>query len=74
MLATNDMDSILKHKRYNDRKYSLLNKATSDHLISPSAAIWAHEVRLESNDERDILRIRLIYQEKFKIGVFFNFL
>ena len=32
--------------------YSRIEKAVADHLITPEMAEWAHEVRLDANDQR----------------------
>lgn len=53
MLAASSIDAMLKEKGYTDGKlYSRINKAAKDHLITSGMAEWAHEVRLDANDER----------------------
>lgn len=53
MLAASAIDSMLKQKGYiKGNLYSRINNAATDHLITNEMAIWAHEVRLESNEER----------------------
>lgn len=53
MLAASAVDAMLKAKGLTDGSlYSRINKAASDHLITSEMAIWAHEVRLEANDQR----------------------
>lgn len=53
MLAASAVDSMLKN---NDLKegslYERIDKAAAQHLITPDMAEWAHEVRLEANDQR----------------------
>src|SRR5690606_29428248 len=47
------VDDMLKEKGYKKGSlYSRINKAVEDHLITDSMATWAHEVRLDANDER----------------------
>ena len=53
MLAASAIDAMLKEKGYKDGKlYSRINNASKDHLITNEMAAWAHEVRLDANDER----------------------
>ena len=53
MLSASAVDSMLKEKGYKDGSlYSRINLAVSDHLITENMATWAHEVRLDANDER----------------------
>ena len=53
MLAASAIDSMLKEKGLKDGKlYGRINKAAEKHLITESMAQWAHEVRLDANDER----------------------
>lgn len=53
MLAASSIDSMLKIKGY---KEGTLNKrideAAKNHLITQDMAKWAHEVRLDANDQR----------------------
>lgn len=47
------VDWMLKEKGYKDGKlYSRIEKAASEHLITEDMKDWAHEVRLEANNER----------------------
>jgi hypothetical protein len=53
MLSASAVDAMLKAKGYkegslNDR----IKKAAKDHLITDDMAKWAHEVRLDANDQR----------------------
>ena len=53
MLAASAIDAMLKDKGY--KAGSLNNRidaAAKDHLITAEMAAWAHEVRLDANDQR----------------------
>lgn len=53
MLSASAIDAMLKEKGYkNGSLYARIDKASADHLITTDMAIWAHEVRLDANDER----------------------
>jgi Domain of unknown function (DUF4145) len=53
MLAASAVDAMLKAKNLKDGNlYSRIDKAAKDHLITGEMASWAHEVRLDANDER----------------------
>lgn len=53
MLAASCVDAMLKEKGYTDGSlYKRIDKAKDNHLITPDMAAWAHEVRLDANDER----------------------
>ena len=53
MLAASAVDAMLKEKNYKDGSlYKRIEKAVEDHLITPEMATWAHEVRLDANDQR----------------------
>ena len=53
MLSASAVDAMLKAKSYKDGTfYSRINKAAEDHLITPEMAQWAHEIRLDANDQR----------------------
>ena len=53
MLAASAVDAMLKAKNLKEGTlYSRIDKATKDHLITNDMALWAHEVRLDANDER----------------------
>lgn len=53
MLAASSVDAMLKAKGYTDGNlYPRINKAAEDHLITDEVAKWAHEVRLDANDQR----------------------
>ncbi len=53
MLAASAVDAMLKAKGYKDgHLYPRIKKAAQDHVITESMAQWAHEVRLDANDQR----------------------
>lgn len=53
MLAASAVDAMLKAKSYTDGSlYTRINKAAKDHLITSDMAAWAHDVRLDANDQR----------------------
>lgn len=53
MLAASSVDSMLKAKGYTKGDlYPRINQAFSDHLITEEMSKWAHEVRLDANDQR----------------------
>ncbi len=53
MLCASSIDAMLKEKGYSDGSLnSRINQATNDHLITEEMKAWAHEVRLDANDQR----------------------
>lgn len=53
MLAASSVDSMLKAKGYDSGSlYGRIDQAATDHLITPEMAAWAHEIRLDANDQR----------------------
>lgn len=53
ILAASAVDAMLKaHGYVKGSLYSRIDKAKEDHLITEGMAKWAHEVRLDANDER----------------------
>jgi hypothetical protein len=53
MLAASSVDAMLKAKNYIDGNlYSRIEQAAKDHLITEAMAKWAHQVRLDANDQR----------------------
>ena len=53
MLAASAIDAMLKKKSYKEGSlYTRINKAADDHLITPEMAQWAHNVRLDANEQR----------------------
>lgn len=53
MLAASAVDSMLKHKGLKEGSlYDRIDRASKDHLITAEMAAWAHEVRLDANDQR----------------------
>ena len=53
MVAASSVDAMLKEKGYKQGTLKQrIDKATEDHLITQEMAEWAHDVRLDANDER----------------------
>lgn len=53
MLAASAVDAMLKVKNYKSGSlYSRIESASKDHVITEDMAKWAHQVRLEANDQR----------------------
>ena len=53
MLSASSVDAMLKAKGYKEGNlYSRINKAVEDHLITAEMAQWAHDIRLDANDQR----------------------
>jgi len=53
MLAASSVDAMLKEKEYQEGSlYSRINKAAEKHLITEEMAKWAHEIRLDANEQR----------------------
>ena len=53
MLAASAVDAMLKSKSYKDGSlYARIDQAVKDHMITQEMARWAHEVRLDANDQR----------------------
>jgi len=53
MLAASAVDAMLKDKGYRDGSlYGRIDQAAKDHLITNEMAAWAHEIRLDANDQR----------------------
>ncbi len=53
MLSASCVDAMLKAKGYKDGSlYKRIEKAVNEHLITSEMAKWAHQVRLDANDER----------------------
>lgn len=53
LLAASAVDAMLKVKNYTDGSLNdRINKAASDNLITTDMATWAHNVRLDANDQR----------------------
>jgi hypothetical protein len=53
MLTASAVDSMLKEKGLKTGSlYKRIDQASTEHLITPEMAAWAHEVRLEANDQR----------------------
>lgn len=53
MLSASSVDAMLKIKGYTEGSlYSRIEAACRDHLITEEMAQWAHDVRLDANDQR----------------------
>lgn len=53
MLSASAVDAMLKEKGYtNGSLYARINKAVEEHLITAEMAQWAHDIRLDANDQR----------------------
>lgn len=53
MLSASAVDAMLKEKGYTTGNLnSRIHEAVKDHLITEEMAKWAHEIRLDANDER----------------------
>lgn len=53
MLCASAVDAMLKAKGYTENSLcTRINKAAADHLITEGMKEWAHEVRLDANDQR----------------------
>lgn len=53
MLTVSAVDAMLKAKNYTEGSlYSRIETASKNHLITPEMVHWAHEVRLDANDQR----------------------
>jgi hypothetical protein len=53
ILAASSVDSMLKAKGLkNGTLYTRIDEATTNHLITEEMKLWAHEVRLDANDQR----------------------
>lgn len=53
MLAASSVDAMLKDKGLTEGSlYTRINQAVENHLITEEMSRWAHEVRLEANDQR----------------------
>ncbi len=53
MLAASAVDAMLKSKGYKEGSLNArIDQAAKDHLVTSEMAQWAHEVRLDANDQR----------------------
>lgn len=53
MLTASSIDAMLKEKGYKvGNLFSRIDKAAKDHLITQEMALWAHEIRLDANEQR----------------------
>ena len=53
MLTASSVDAMLKAKGYREGSlYTRIDAAANDHLITEEMSAWAHEIRLDANDQR----------------------
>ena len=53
MLCASSVDAMLKDKGYVEGSlFTRINRAAQDHLITEGMKEWAHEIRLDANDQR----------------------
>lgn len=53
MLCASAVDAMLKEKGLKSGSlYARIEKAVEQHLVTKEMSLWAHEVRLDANDER----------------------
>lgn len=53
MLTASAVDAMLKDKGYKDGSlYSRIDSAAKNNLITDEMAAWAHDIRLDANDQR----------------------
>lgn len=53
MLTASAVDAMLKDKGFKDSSLnSRIDAAAKAHLITDEMAAWAHEIRLDANDQR----------------------
>ena len=52
-MCASAIDAMLKDKGLKEgRLYDRIDQAATKHLITPDMAKWAHQVRLDANDQR----------------------
>jgi Domain of unknown function (DUF4145) len=52
-MSASAIDSMLKVKGYKGGTlHERIDKAAADHIITSDMATWAHQVRLDANDQR----------------------
>jgi len=53
VMSASAVDAMLKERGYRDGKlYGRIQKAETDGVLTKDMAAWAHEIRLDANDER----------------------
>lgn len=53
MLAASSIDAMLKDKSYVEGSlFTRIKKAQADHVLTTDMAEWAHDIRLDANDQR----------------------
>ena len=65
MLSASAVDAMLKEKDYKEGSlYDRINQAAKDNLITDDMAKWAHEIRLDANDQRHSNETAILPTEK----------
>ena len=53
MLASSSVDAMLKTKGFKEgAHYTRINNAVTKHIITEEMSKWAHQVRLDANEQR----------------------
>lgn len=53
VMSASAVDAMLKERNYRDGSlYSRIEQAERDHVLTEHMAAWAHDIRLDANDER----------------------
>lgn len=53
VMSAASVDAMLKHKDLTEGSlYARIEQAIENHIITPEMAEWAHDIRLDANDER----------------------
>jgi hypothetical protein len=53
MLTASAVDAMLKAKGFTEGSlYKRIDQAASEHAITSDMAAWAHDIRVDANDER----------------------
>ena len=64
MLSASAVDEMLKLKSYTSGSlYARIEQAVKDHVITADMAAWAHDVRLDANDQRHADQLALLPTE-----------
>lgn len=65
MLAASSIDAMLKEKGYKEGSlFKRIDEAVNNHLITKGMSDWAHQIRLEANDQRHADEDALLPTEK----------
>ncbi len=53
MVCASAVDAMLKEKGFkNGKLYARINKAAAERILTEDMEKWAHQIRLDANDER----------------------